>query len=262
MLISHEVPISILEKSKEFNDYDYCLLHLLIRPEYMEFYKKASQEGRKVLLDNSLFELGDSMSPDRLLWGINEIQPFWYVVPDAMNDTEKTIERFEDWKKNYKSKAYGLAMGVVQGETFDQLVRCYKYMAANADKVAIPFLATAYQNMFPDVENPLERAAMGRNYLIKHLMATGAWRFDVPVHILGATLPGEFADPVYRKYIETMDSSCPITNAMSGKLINPNTSEKPEVRIGDILESTPSDDQMNAIIHNVEMFRKICEAEF
>ena len=30
MLISHEVPIELLEKSLEFNDYDYCLLHLIM----------------------------------------------------------------------------------------------------------------------------------------------------------------------------------------------------------------------------------------
>jgi hypothetical protein len=28
MLVSHESPISILDKSKEYNDYDYALVHL------------------------------------------------------------------------------------------------------------------------------------------------------------------------------------------------------------------------------------------
>ncbi len=27
--ISHEVPFCLLEKSREFNDYDYCLPHLM-----------------------------------------------------------------------------------------------------------------------------------------------------------------------------------------------------------------------------------------
>lgn len=259
MLISHEVPISMLEDSKAFNDYDYCLLHLLNRPEYLNYYKKASESGRKVLLDNSLFELGDAMSPSRLLWGCEEIKPFWYVVPDAMNDTETTIARFENWKENYRSKAYGLAIGVVQGSTFSDLVRCYEYMANNADKVAIPFLATAYQNMFPGVKNPLEKATLGRNYLIKHLMANGIWRFDVPVHILGATLPGEFSDPLYSKYIESMDSSCPVVNGLIGKSISIDTSEKPSVRLNDLIEEPVSKTQKELVLHNVEVFRNICE---
>ena len=39
MQISHEVPISLLKKSKDFNDYDYCLLHLLEKPEYKKYYE-------------------------------------------------------------------------------------------------------------------------------------------------------------------------------------------------------------------------------
>ena len=102
MQISHEVPISLLKKSKDFNDYDYCLLHLLEKPEYKKYYKEAAKEGRKVLLDNSLFELGDAMDPKTLCKATNEIKPYWYVVPDCLNDMQTTIDRFEDWKKNYQ----------------------------------------------------------------------------------------------------------------------------------------------------------------
>lgn len=39
MLVSHEVPLSLLEKSRSFNDYDYALVHLLeIYPAYKQFY--------------------------------------------------------------------------------------------------------------------------------------------------------------------------------------------------------------------------------
>lgn len=35
MLVSHEVPLSLLEKSRSFNDYDYALVHLFeIYPEF------------------------------------------------------------------------------------------------------------------------------------------------------------------------------------------------------------------------------------
>ena len=63
MLVSHEVPISLLKYSQNFNDYDYCLLHLTYdHQEYKNYYIDAIKKGRKVLLDNSLFELGDSLS--------------------------------------------------------------------------------------------------------------------------------------------------------------------------------------------------------
>lgn len=39
MLVSHEVPLSLLEKSRTFNDYDYALVHLFeIYPAYKQFY--------------------------------------------------------------------------------------------------------------------------------------------------------------------------------------------------------------------------------
>ena len=46
MKISHEVPICLLEDSLDFNDYQYCLPHLLDKDEdYKNFFYKAKQEG-------------------------------------------------------------------------------------------------------------------------------------------------------------------------------------------------------------------------
>ncbi len=40
MKVSHEVPIPYLNKSREFNDYCYCLPHLLDESEEYKDYKK------------------------------------------------------------------------------------------------------------------------------------------------------------------------------------------------------------------------------
>jgi len=59
MLISHEVPKCLFQNSLEFNDYDYALVHLFDKdPKYLKFYKDCVAQGRHVLLDNSIFELG------------------------------------------------------------------------------------------------------------------------------------------------------------------------------------------------------------
>ena len=58
MLVSHETPISFLDKSLRYNDYDYALVHLFeTHPEYYSFFKRMLSMGREVLLDNSIFEL-------------------------------------------------------------------------------------------------------------------------------------------------------------------------------------------------------------
>ena len=57
--VSHEVPRCLLEDSKNFNDYDYCLPHLLDEDDqYREFFYQAKEEGRYIIMDNSLHELG------------------------------------------------------------------------------------------------------------------------------------------------------------------------------------------------------------
>ena len=41
ILVSHECPVSILENSLEFNDYQYCLVHLMEENEkYRDWFTK------------------------------------------------------------------------------------------------------------------------------------------------------------------------------------------------------------------------------
>ena len=51
MKVSHEVPLALLEMSKSFNDYDYCLPHLLDKYEkYKEYFLKARKQGRYIVM--------------------------------------------------------------------------------------------------------------------------------------------------------------------------------------------------------------------
>ena len=66
--VSHEVPLFLLEKSLYFNDYDYCLPHLLDENEtYRNFFIEAKKNGRYIIMDNSLHELGKA----------NKINSYW-----------------------------------------------------------------------------------------------------------------------------------------------------------------------------------------
>lgn len=87
MRISHEVPISLLKESRKFNDYSYCLVHLLDEyPEYKDFYKEEIKLGRSVLLDNSLFELETLFDGDIFAQKIVEMKPTEYIIPDSLED--------------------------------------------------------------------------------------------------------------------------------------------------------------------------------
>ena len=76
MKVSHEVPRCLLLASQEFNDYDYCLPHLLDQDkEYKQYFYDAKKSGRYIIMDNSLHELGESYDNDRLLYWVGELKP-------------------------------------------------------------------------------------------------------------------------------------------------------------------------------------------
>ena len=60
MKISHETPIGLFNESVQFNDYEYCLVHLLEeQPEYLKHFEMCRDTNHPFLLDNSIFELGE-----------------------------------------------------------------------------------------------------------------------------------------------------------------------------------------------------------
>jgi len=81
MKVSHETPISLLEFSKTYNDFDYCLVHLLDQyPAYSDFFKFARiTYNREVLLDNSIFELGRAFDSHEFWVKVREIKPNMFI---------------------------------------------------------------------------------------------------------------------------------------------------------------------------------------
>ena len=95
ILVSHECPVSILENSLEFNDYQYCLVHLMEENEkYRDWFTKRYRSLRpngEILLDNSIFELGESFKPEEYAVWADKIKPNFLIVPDVLEDNEATM---------------------------------------------------------------------------------------------------------------------------------------------------------------------------
>ena len=92
MKISHEVPKCLLNNSREFNDYDYCLPHLLDEDEhYRNFFYESKKQGRYIIMDNSLHELGKTYNHERLLYWITELEPDEFIVPDVWMKQAQTM---------------------------------------------------------------------------------------------------------------------------------------------------------------------------
>ena len=178
--VSHESPLQFLDFSCTYNDYDYALVHLFeSHPDYYEFFKQnRTNNNRKVYLDNSIFELGESFDSEKYVKWIKELQPTYYIVPDVLESADGTVNKFIDWQeltdngKTFRATCNDeaddaddsltgvvepLKIGVVQGRDWYELTECYRFMSQMADMVAISFdysyyLFTGTTNVIPPGE--------------------------------------------------------------------------------------------------------------
>ncbi len=280
MLISHETPISLLEESLSYNSYDYCLVHLLpSHKEYKDFYFKCSQKGRHVLLDNSLFELGESYDPEQFAYWIKELKPTEYIIPDVFNDKDGTIASYENFISKYPNLP-GKKIAVIHGKTYQEFKECYEFFEGKVDKIAFNFVDDYFKNSYGDEslvtklkmpdywnlipENDWKKYALGRAMLISRMDEDCVLNHLNKHHLLGATLPREFSlygDNDISHYITSVDTSNPIVAGLLGKRYEEpyGLKEKWSVKLVDFIETQPNYQQLKDIFCNISMFKKYIE---
>lgn len=265
MKVSHESPISILKLSKEYNDFDYCLVHLLDQyPEYKVYYKVARETyNREVLLDNSIFELGKAFDSREFWLKAKEIKPNMFIVPDVLEDAQGTIQSYKDFNlyaQDIKEQFHTKTIGAVQGKTWYELKECYKFMIDNADMIAISFDFSYYQ-ITGEGKTHLEKWCSGRQRFIQDLINSGVWNWSKPHHLLGCSLAKEFRFYVDRNInnIVSCDTSNPIVAAIHGLKYDADygLDNKPSTKLADLITHNFTDDQLELVKYNTTMFKKI-----
>lgn len=170
--ISHEVPLSLLNESNKFNDYQYILPHLIDKYEsyknYMLSYRKNSDSF--IICDNGLFE-GVTHTENDLIEKINLIKPDIFVVPDEWNDTALTYRNAKYWMNVIKEQLPKETelMVVMQGHSLGDFMNLYNQSAAlGYTHFAFNHSSKYYQNdgYHP---NPLVNQMMNRIYIISRL---------------------------------------------------------------------------------------------
>lgn len=264
MLVSHETPISYLNDSKLYNDFDYALVHLFeTHPEYYSFFKSSLLEGREVLLDNSIFELKEAFNSEKFAKYVEELKPTYFIVPDVLENCMKTVESFTSFREKYNGLP-GLWIGAIQGKTYDEIVECYRYMSTFADYIAISFDFSFYQTIGrSDGLNPeyakLERMCDGRKKLINMLIKDGIWNHEKPHHLLGCSLAREFKHYVNIPSIRSVDTSNPVVAGILNKryIKNIGLYDKPSVLLADLIDHEVTTEQAEDINYNAKEFKKI-----
>ena len=260
MLISHEVPQTLLEESLQFNDYNYCLVHLCeTHPTYKNFYKKSKNNKKELLLDNSIFELGKAFDPVKFASYIQDLQPTYYVIPDALENKDETILSYNKFIQEY-SNLNGAKIGVVQGKTYNELVDCYKFMSDNADYIALSFDLSFYQYIGTGISK-LERQSSGRIRFIETLLQENKINHDKPHHLLGCSLAKEFKHYTSRGYsfIRSCDTSNPVVAGMLGITYSGEfgLQTKPSIKLAEMIDREITEYEYNTIKYNVSTFKKI-----
>jgi hypothetical protein len=215
--IAHEAPLSIFDKVQNLTHYDYFLVHLFEEnKEYLNKALECVKQGRETILDNSIFELGKAWDPIKFALWVEKMKPTWYIVPDVLDQAEATMESFDKFMENHPDLP-GKIIAVAQGQTYDDLVKCYKKFAEDdrVGKVAISFNHPFYQTEW-EGKNKYERMGTGRQMTLYKMLNDGVSNRRKPHHLLGCGLPQEFAFYRHWVWVDSLDTSNPVMAGIKG----------------------------------------------
>ena len=257
MKISHELPLSLMNNAYKWNDYDYCLPHLVDKfDQYRIFFQKSRLDKRFIIMDNGLFE-GVFHTVQDLLEKINLIRPNIFIVPDSWNDSVTTIRSAKHWMINFKNdlpKGVEL-MAVCQGKDMGELITTYQTLIdLGYTHIAFNHSSIAYQKEYEGMD-PLKASMYGRMELIRRLVQSGTIRKDIYHHLLGCSLPQEFMSYDDWSFIKSVDTSNPILVGAEGQRYSDSgLTWKPKEKLEHYFEMN-LEDKVEDIKFNVDKFK-------
>ena len=256
--ISHEVPFCLLEKSREFNDYDYCLPHLMDEnEEYRNFFYESKKQGRYIVMDNSLHELGEAYNSERLMHWVNEIEPNEFIVPDVWENYAESVRNAKLWSYP-ELPSNTTKVAVVQAKSIYEAGLCVQaYRDLGYKKIAFSYGAEYYHEVCPHPNKDLGKA-IGRYMVLSTFQNNKTLLPNDRVHLLGTASPIEFGMYKNMPFIESIDTSNPIMAGIEGiPYTKMGLDSKPTANMNNFQDKPITEDQMKFIEHNVINFRQI-----
>ena len=262
ILIAHECPNCIFEEVRQHTNYLYALVHLLEENEtYRNNFLNAKLQGSKIILDNSIFELGEAFDSSKYVSWIQRLEPDEYIVPDSLENAAETIWKFFNFTRN-NPKLPGKKIGVLQGKSYDELCNCYKALVElGAEKIAISFDYSFFKESYQHQNfSKWEEFMLGRIQFIDLLIRESFFKEKIPLHLLGCSLPQEFKhySSFKKGIIESVDTSNPIVH---GLFRIPYTSKgtldsKETKKLCDLIDSEVDSHQKSVIFSNIYSFKE------
>ncbi len=212
--ISHEVPKCFLVSSLTFNSYQYCLPHLMeTDQDYRDFFLYCRESGIEIYLDNSLHELGASMSDEILLKWVRILEPSTFFIPDVWEDAAGSIVNARRWA-NIEVPKNTTKTAIVQAKNAAEAYACVKtYKDLGYKKIAFSYGNSFYNELIIHPNKDMGKA-LGRVSLISRLYNHNVLTKHDRVHLLGTAIPQEFSWYDGIECIESLDTSNPIMAAL------------------------------------------------
>jgi hypothetical protein len=256
--ISHEVPKCLLEQSRQFNDYDYCLPHLLDQDtEYLEFFQESKKQGRYIIMDNSLHELGKAYDTNRLFYWIDELKPDEFIVPDVWENHVQSVVNARYWSGIELPKET-TKVAVVQAQTLHEAFLCTQtYKDLGYKKIAYSYGASYYNDICVHPNKNIGKA-LGRVYVISTLLKQKVLSQLDRIHLLGCAVPQEFGWYQGIDCIESIDTSNPIMATLEDNMYSVSgLTEKPKANMNDHYNIGIENIDFNLLKANLTLFRYI-----
>jgi len=179
--------------------------------------------ANNVLVSNSSFELPEPVSVERLLSAAEEVHAEEVILPDVIGDTEASRKLLKESLKTIDSiketwEYCPELVAVTHGETVEEFLEYFVELINNEDiyRVCIPF----------DL-NFVKLASKTASWMYSRLLITqiidqeGLYKEDKKVHLLGASNPIEMKYQSKYDWIESVDTSSPIQQAVLGVTYDP-----------------------------------------
>lgn len=265
MKIFHEAPNSIFNFVQHLTDGDYCLVHLMDENEvYKKIFMEASASGREIILDNSIFELGEAYDEDRYVFWANTLRPTWTIVPDVLNSREGTMDRLAKFFENHPHINHITSpIAVVQGDTENEAIKCFKELQADdrVEKIGISFDSSSHLSNLKNVgkDEKMLMHMRGRIDFLSRVTNFGKDKLNKPMHLLGCSLPQEmkYYTSFPQGMIDSVDTSSPIIHGYFGiKYEAVGLARKHPQKLFELINEDVTIDQRHLMAYNMAMFRE------
>ena len=241
------------------DSYKMCLAHMMSDPEYSRHYTRQPASAlfspSYTIMDNGVVETGRPMESDRLVELVTLHRPDEIIAPDAIGDSDETLDLTEGFLKVCSAEGlipYVSVMGVPHGSTRSEWMECARIMVEDLN-----IRALGVSKFSPSYRPRLVRELLTQSWSgwVSHIGNS------INVHLLGAREHmGVWREFLYRGAIRGIDSGSPYFWTVANRGYPGSDEARPEVD-GDPLLSPPDDLNEALLLHNLRKWRASLDRE-